>query len=393
MKKLICILVMVGVFATSFGSPVRVNAQSPWPLVCQESSLPSHDPKYPDDQLVVTCIPPNWNGALVIYAHGYVPIQFALALPTSELTLPDGTFVPEIILSLGYAFATTSYHKNGYAVEQAQKDLNNLLAYFRSLAPHDMLQKVYLVGASEGGEITAMMIERFPGKYNGGLAMCGPIGGAPYQVQYMSDFMVLFNYFFPGVFPFGLTDVPVDSYQAWENYTQTIAIAMMSNSDGVFQLSNVSGAAVDPLDPLSSISTAVSILFYSIWGTNDLISTAGGIPYDNQSTVYSGSFNDLLLNAQVERVQSSMRAVAYLQRYYQTTGLLQRPLVTLHNTLDPVVPFHHEEIYTSLATGTGSANFLTVLPVPRYGHCNFTLEEVMYAFALLVTQSESQAEP
>ena len=45
------------------------------------TSLPSHDPKYPDDQLTLVCIPPNWNGNLVMYAHGYVPAQAQLALP------------------------------------------------------------------------------------------------------------------------------------------------------------------------------------------------------------------------------------------------------------------------------------------------------------------------
>jgi hypothetical protein len=68
-------------------------ARSQWPPVCQESSLPSHDPKYPEDQLIIVCIPPDWNGQLVLYAHGYVTPQSALALPVDELTV-GGVFIP-----------------------------------------------------------------------------------------------------------------------------------------------------------------------------------------------------------------------------------------------------------------------------------------------------------
>jgi len=33
---------------------------------------------------------------------------------------------------------------------------------------------------------------------------------------------------------------------------------------------------------------------------------------------------------------------------------------------------------------------LSVLPVPRYGHCNFTTDEVVQAFLLMVQQSTGQ---
>jgi pimeloyl-ACP methyl ester carboxylesterase len=382
-------LAIACVIALSLGAPALAYAQSPWPPppICQESSLPSHDPQYPAAQVIVTCIPPNWNGQLVVYAHGYVPVQAPLALPITELTLPDGTFVPNLVLAQGFAFAATSYHKNGYAVEQARKDLNSLVQYFKTQVPPGSLQKVFITGASEGGEIAALMIEHFPDKYDGALAMCGPIGGGPYQVQYLSDFRVVFDALFPNVFSFGVTDVPLNEFLNWNNDIGAITFAMSSDPLATAQLYNVTGAALDPLDSTSTVRTALSVLFYSIWGTNDLIATAGGMPYDNQSTVYVGSFNDVALNAGVERVQSDGRAQAYMRRFYQTTGELQRPLVTLHNTLDPVVPFQHEVIYGGLAAQAGNSNFLTVIPVARYGHCNFNAQEVLGAFGLLVQQA------
>jgi len=97
------------------------------------------------------------------------------------------------------------------------------------------------------------------------------------------------------------------------------------------------------------------------------------------------------LNAGIESVQSDGRARAYLRRFYQTTGELQRPLVTLHNTLDPVVPFHHEEIYGVLAEQAGNGNlFIPRTSQLNYGHCNFSMKEITEAFSFLVQQALTQ---
>ena len=184
------------------GSSRPAHSQFTWPPGCEQGSLPSHDPKNPADQLIVICIPSNWNGRLVIYAHGFVPPQAPLALPTDELTLTDGTFVPNLFLSLGFAFATSSFHKNGLAIEQGAEDLNRLLQYFRSVVPPRSLQKVFITGASEGGLIALLLLERFPGKYDAGFALCAPVGGSADFIKYAYDFRVVFDYFFPTVFTF-----------------------------------------------------------------------------------------------------------------------------------------------------------------------------------------------
>ncbi len=387
MHKLIRLGLMAAMFALALGLPAAASAESPWAPFCQPGSLPSHDPQYPADQQIMVCVPPNWNGQLVLYAHGYVPEQAPLALPVSELTLADGTFMPNLVLSQGFAFATTSYHKNGYAVEQARSDLNNLLQYVKKSVPPGSVHKVYLTGASEGGEIVALMIEHYPDKYDGALAACGPIGGGAYQVKFLTDFRVVFDYFFPGVFDFGAAQVPPDAFLSWPAYTQSVALAIAGNPGATTQLYSVTGAALDPANPTASaVSSALAILYYSVWGTNDLISTAGGMPYDNRSTYFSGSFDDAALNAGVERISSDGRARAYLDRFYQTTGDLERPMVTLHTLYDPIVPFQHELIYQNLVSAAGRGNFLTVIPVNRYGHCNFTGAEVLQALGILIAQ-------
>jgi hypothetical protein len=222
------------------------------------------------------------------------------------------------------------------------------------------------------------------GPFDGGLAMCGPVGGMPYQTEYLGDFRVVFDYFYPGVFAFGAADVPEDAYLAWDStYAPRIERVILARPLRAAQLFNVTGAARVPWQRETLVNTAQSVLRYSIVGTNDMIATAGGtIPYDNVDTVYSGSRYDDRLNAEVERVAGDP---AYAESYYQPTGELGVPLVTLHTVLDEAVPFEHERMYHELV---GDNPALTVLPVMRYGHCNFEAREVLGAFSLLLIKAK-----
>jgi pimeloyl-ACP methyl ester carboxylesterase len=372
--------------ALAVALPLQAGAQDPppWPAAyCTQDQL--------GEQTILICLPPglpgdpraNWNGQLVVYTHGYVAPQLPLALPAEELARAPG--MVDFLLSQGYAFATTSYSKNGYAVEAARKDLNELVRHFKThvLPNAGLLNKVLIVGASEGGLITTMMVEKYPDIYAGGLAMCGPIGGMPAQAEYLLDFRVVFDAFFPNVFGFGAVDVPGNAVMNWETiYQPGIPLALAAAPLATEQLFAVTGAPFDPGDLTTYGETTLSVLYYSIWGTNDMLATAGGIPYDNQDTWYTGSLSDPLLNAAVERIDSDGRARAFVRRAYEPTGDLERPLVTIHNTLDPQVPYWHELDYGALAMPSG---YFVPITVPGYGHCEFDAQEILAAFGVLTT--------
>jgi pimeloyl-ACP methyl ester carboxylesterase len=132
------------------------------------------------------CLPASgWNGDLVVFAHGYIAFNQPLAF--QNLTLPDGsTSLPTLVQSLGYAFATTSYRENGLAVLPGLDDIRELVTTFRT--DHGIPRHTYLVGASEGGLVTTLLVERSPQLFRGGLAACGPIGDFPQQINYIGDF-------------------------------------------------------------------------------------------------------------------------------------------------------------------------------------------------------------
>ena len=314
-----------------------------------------------------------------------------------NLRVIGGNATLAALVQNGFAFATTSFRKNGYAVEQAAGDINQLLGYFKTLVAPGSLKKTYLVGGSEGGLIATQLIEKFAQSYDGALCLCAPMGGAAHQAKYLGDFRVVFDYFFPSVFrdEFKAFEVPTLAFQNWGNlgsgYVQDIATALASNPNAASQLFRVTRVPLNSQDLSgSAFQAAHSLLFYSIWETPELLATAGGNPYDNRLTLYLGSNNDFALNRRVERVASDPDARSYLRQFYQPSGKLHRPLVSLHTAFDPLVPFNHELIYLGLTTLAGQRKNLTILPTASYGHCNFQPSEVLGAFGLLVTQSNGQ---
>ena len=341
------------------------------------------------------CMPPagSWNGDLVIWAHGYVAFNQPVAIPEDQLNLPDGTPLPTLVNALGYAFATTSYSVNGLAVKQGLADVVDLVSLFKSLkGPVD---KVYVVGASEGGLITTLAVEQRPDLFAGGLAACGPIGSFPLQINYIGDVRILFDYYYPGLLPPSAIAIPpalIDNFEThYANVIRPVIFAP-ANLVTTYRLILGAGLPTDPANFWPSAETSIKdALWYNVFGNNDVNAKLGGQPFDNMTRLYYGSPDDLLLNASVPRYLSDPVANSEMYHHYETTGYLDRPLVTLHTTLDQQVSWWHEWLYFAKVLTGGSLQHFVHLPVNRYGHCNFTAAEVVTGFAVLVYKAEGLA--
>jgi pimeloyl-ACP methyl ester carboxylesterase len=375
--KLVTVFLFSCIF--SFVFHLSVNAQN-----CTDGILPSR-------ALSRICIPPagSWNGDLVIWAHGYV--AFNEPLRFEDLNLPDGRSIADVVQSFGYAFATTSYRQNGLSILEGVEDVRELVMAFQTAAQRKP-NRTYLVGASEGGIITTLSIERYPELYSGGCAMCGPIGNFRSQMNYWGDFRVLFDYFFPGVLPGTPTKIPqelIDNW--WTKYIPAVTAAVAAKPEAAKQLIKVSNAPTDPSDPTTILRTTLRLLWYNVFATNDGIQKLGGNPYDNTTRWYHGSSNDLRLNFQVRRIRASSTALNNMKAY-ETTGRFSRPLVTLHTTGDEIIPFWHEVLYAGKALSKGNFNLIPI-PVERYGHCAFKAEEALQAFGALIFIVTGQLPP
>ena len=333
------------------------------------------------------CMPATgYNGILVLWAHGFQDAGTPVSIPEDQLCI-NGFCLNTLVNDLGFAFATNSYSKTGLAIRQGQADLVDLVQIFASRKGTP--SKVFLVGASEGGIITALNLEQRPDIFSAGVAACGPVGDFPYQLNYFGDARITFEYFFPGLIP-GNPFHPDDGLiQAWPAYYEQHVKPVVFDASNRRQLDQWVKVAQLPFDagnylPTLEISVR-DVLRYGVVDLNEGAATLGGFPFDNRSRWYSGSDNDLMLNIFIQRVAADPAAVQQMKTFYNTTGVLTRPLITLHTLRDQQVPYVHEQLYDlkTLMSGSWLVRHLNI-PVDRYGHCNFTRDEALFAFAVML---------
>jgi hypothetical protein len=326
------------------------------------------------------CKPQNWNGELILYAHGYVPVFSPLALP-----LEDSTFAP-LFVSFGYAYATTSYNENGLAIQSGIESMLHLRQRFIDL--YGEPKYIYLTGGSEGGLVTALSVERYPQQYNGGLPLCGPCGDFQKQINYYGDFRVLFDYFFPGVLPGDVIHIPDELIANWQTfYIPKVLQAIAANPSKTVKLLHTAHASYVPGDPTSIGTTVIGLLRYDVLATRDAIAKLNGQPYDNSTRIYFGTgslIEDLKLNKHVQRYKADPSALSTIQKFYQTSGNIGLPVVEAHTTGDPIIPFWQMVFYGAKVIAHGKGFLYSAIPVQRFGHCIFTEAEIVGSFALLV---------
>jgi pimeloyl-ACP methyl ester carboxylesterase len=195
---------------------------------------------------------------------------------------------------------------------------------------------------------------------------------------------VVFDYLFPGVIPGTAIAVPEEVVDRWEQiYAPAVVLALALNPAAARELVRITGAPVEREDVAAIAVTSVSILWYNVVGTADAHQRLGGQPFDNTQRVYTGSSDDAALNAGVARFTADAAALSAMNEF-ETTGQLQVPVVTLHTTGDPIVPFRQQALYAAKVGGTGSSSHLTQIEVERYGHCSFEAAEVLTAFSNLM---------
>ncbi len=402
-------------------APAAVSAQAPEPPL-DAGICAGYGGTFAQDGLgsnICYWIPTGWNQNLVAFAHGYVNPYVAVGIPWDQLFLPDGSSLPAIVQKMGFAFAVTSYHKNGLAVEEGVQDIFSLVAKFRELNPTPTPGRAYLIGASEGGLVTTLALEkdalsRSP-VFSGGVSTCGPVGSFTRQINYWSDFRLLFDHYFPAaVLQYTTVPNPVIFIEpgliaGWTEpappsplpaLQTAVVAALQANPTAALTLMQVAQSPVDPADLQNTVAaTTLGILGYNILSTDEGRSelagallpeewlTNKGSPYDNNGRTFYDPVAGLI---PVQSYTADPDALKVVADHYTTTGRIRAPLVGLHTTGDPIVPYWHEQLYRIKTLQSGSAARFINIPVNRYGHCNFKASEALFAFVVMLVRSSMQ---
>lgn len=331
------------------------------------------------------CMPSaGWNGELLLFGHGYQP-------PTRDLNFAPqewgDTLLMPTLTGQGYAYAATTYRRNGLVVWDALKDNRELLRAFEQR--YGRPERTYLAGQSLGGLIMTQLLERYPELADGALSLSGPVGSFREQITYWGNFRVLFDYFFPDALPGSVVDVPAELAANPDAYLVANVVPLLmdpANVPALLELIRLSGAPVDPSNLEASLgNTVVSLLWFSIVSAGDSQAVLGGSAFDNSGLVYDNP----AVNLGVERFSADANAVAALKRL-ETSGRPKRPLVIMHTAADPIVPAWHVERYAAKLAPGMVENVVFIEPIARYGHVTFTPEEVLTGFSRLVTAVNAQ---
>ena len=72
----------------------------------------------------------------------------------------------------------------------------------------------------------------------------------------------------------------------------------------------------------------------------------------------------------------------YLVDYYEYNGGITMPVITVHTTIDGLVPVEHESAYEATVSGAGNSGLLVQTYTDTYpegtssGHCTFTPDQL-----------------
>ncbi len=334
------------------------------------------------------CFPSVWNGGLVLFARGYIDEFESLRLPNDQVA--EGLSIGNIANILGFGYGTTSISANGFASAEGIADINDLVTLFQD--NYGEPNFIYPLGGSQGGLVTTLLIERFPQIYDGGVALCGPIGDMRRHINYLGDTRLLFDYYFPGVLPGDVLTIPQELIDNWDSvYLPRIKETVEANPDQAIEILDIVGGPYDLDNPETIFSTFEQVIRFNVFGLQDLIKRSGGIPYDNQNRWYRPASNPIQLNRDIERYRADVEALLTLDSFTETTGIITRPLVTLHTTGDPQVSYVQEGLYQRKLRQQGSKSLHRHFPADVYGHCNFTAAQLLFAFNVLIRDVTGQA--
>jgi pimeloyl-ACP methyl ester carboxylesterase len=360
-------------------------------------------------------VPKNWNGMLVMYAHGY-------AGTGANLTVAPPA-IRRHLITQGYAWAASSYSKNYYDVRAGVEDTNALALAFNDIAKTNgrtlaAPSKTYIIGVSMGGHITAAAVDeenittaKNKVRYNGAVPMCGVLGDTE-----LFDYFTAYQLAAQKEAGIPATSWPVTN---WTDIQPQIISKLFSS----FPTAATPTAAAVPTAQGQQLKTIVQNLTggprplfdvgyagplqSTVWGTFGSDGTITGILNDRVvstvNTVYQLDNNPAVSAAEQAYTDSMLKVTPVddanrlrsdgLRWVPKTNARISVPVVTLHTLGDMYVPFSMEQIYKRRADKLGTSNLLVQRAVRGVSHCDFTFAEQAAAFDAMINWEQKGVKP
>ena len=319
-------------------------------------------------------LPLNWNGRLLIGARGYSGNEFS-----------TGAF-KDIGLAKGYAYALSDQGWYRYDIIDNPEDkyfeskrrILQLTKYTKQTVKRNYgaaASRTFMVGGSNGGHNTKMMVESYPGEYDGGIAGYGISS----HIEWMgSNARFLRNYDIIEPRIFDIIDARALNPN-WNPATTPLA---------------------PPLTP-AQVEALLNIYFMPARITSQPQKPGAGLSFNigrppGSEYRWPGRYGNILGYVETSLAKfdpfydpngdgvlsidemkawdpnQSSPAVQNDFRRFDNTGDLRRPVIVAHGTHDAIVSVGESEVYKRLVEqrlGTvGARDVLAVYYIPGMGH-------------------------
>ena len=363
-------------------------------------------------------VPANWNGTLFLYSHGYtIP---GTSNPASDVGDP---FTRVFMLSSGFALAGSSYATTGWAVHEAIPDQIAVLDLFNQLVGPP--SRTIAWGHSLGGMVTAGLIQRYAGRFDAALPMCGVLSGG------VATWNTALNYAFafktllaPGsglqvvniadpAANLVLAEAALNIAQATPQGRARLALVhALANGPGWFIPDSPEPAATDYAGQEANqflwaqlIDVPFVFAFRAelearaqgngSWNTDvDYHAVlARSIDHNEVAALYREAGLDLDADLQTlqdaVRVSADPQALHYLESNIIFDGEIRVPVLTMHTKGDGLVVVQNESAYKKVVREADDSAFLRQTFVHRAGHCALTPAETIAAVQALLRRMDT----
>jgi fermentation-respiration switch protein FrsA (DUF1100 family) len=348
-------------------------------------------------------VPANWNGKLVMYAHGFRGNG-------AELTVGPPS-IRRYLIQNGYAWAASSYSKNYYDVRAGVEDTNALALEFGAIAAAKgrtltAPSRIYITGHSMGGHITGAAIEDEAAatainkvKYNGAVPMCGVMGDTELFNQFAA--MQVTAQALAGV-----PSYPTDKFADVRDLVTTTlfttfpSVPTAKGAKYVSVLKNITGGE----RPLFTQGLQFGGSFPSAWGALGSDGTVTGIL--NKNVLDTNAYTYLIdgdvagstaLNASALKLTAAPDANRLrrdgLRWVPKINGEFKIPVVSIHTLGDLFVPFSMQQVYQKRVAAKGNSVWLVQRAIRGASHCDFTVVEQEQAFDAMIKWERDGVKP
>lgn len=330
-------------------------------------------------------VPADWNGTLVLYAHGLRNTSEARGAPR-EVSAFLSDKAEDLMLENGYAVAGSAYRQDGWAVAEGLDDMRALFEYFKAVVGQP--QTTLMAGFSMGSVIALSELERND-LYDGVLAGC-PIGAGTSRTF---DAMLALSLAYDAVYGWPSewgTPADVRDDLDFERDVQPTLTEQYGEPDGPrnFELIRI----------LAGIPKGAE-WWTRVWGfatetRADLERRAGGPVGQNLDHHYGVSpkerqhlhaigVNDTLINGTIERMGALRIAPGagrpYAEKYADYSGLISRPVLLLGTRTDALIAPASSQAYNQTVDTAGTQQWLANAWTSGKGHCQFSPLQILTA--------------